>query len=213
MGHYYCPAASLSTPPHLPSVTCGSVLIHSHMRNFFGSLSLAGRPSWKALRAAVGSRRCLGMNADPRHKNEAAGRVSMSRPARLWAGPPDPSQPLFLWLWAWLRRKTQGGERNEVPATTQTMNAHQCLRMLSLSSRLNSHLPHRSHPSQTPPPRSPPGCLRVGEHASLAIGRRAGPRCMSHFSTPPPHPPTTCFVTVKCCRSAGCVLLYFWPPC
>lgn len=205
-----------SPPALLPLVTCGSVLIHSagHHGEFPGaSQLLVGRA--RNPRGGHG-RSVSGNERRPSTHNEAAGRASMSRVARLWAGPlltrPDPSSRGCGHGCA-VKREANGMTSRPKSKTT---NAHECLRMLFLS--------YPSPPSLSPPPRhhppkppTHPRCLRVWDHASLAMGRREGPRYMSHLhphpSTPPPAPPppTTCFVTVKCCQSV--VFWFFLAPC
>lgn len=209
-----------SPPALLPLVTCGSVLIHSagHHGEFPGaSQLLVGRA--RNPRGGHG-RSVSGNERRPSTHNEAAGRASMSRVARLWAGPlltrPDPSSRGCGHGCA-IKREANGMTSRPKSKTT---NAHECLRMLFLSypsppSRyLTLSPPPPTPPSQTPDTPQMPACLRPRQPCH---GETGGTQIYVTLTPPPLHPPpappppTTCFVTVKCCQSV--VFWVFLAPC
>lgn len=123
--------------PHFPLVTCGSVLIHSagHMGNFFGSLSFARRPSWKPSGRPRSVARSVSGNERRPSTQKRSGGQSEHEPRCQGVGgaswPAPTPLPVAVGMAAC---KKQGGKLNEDTAIIQTMNAHECLRMLFLSS-------------------------------------------------------------------------------
>lgn len=131
---------------------------------------------------------------------------------------PDPSRPLFPWLWAWLRRK-KGGKRNDVPAKIQNdectrMPAHAFIVLPLPLFPLSHPIPTpRHHPPKPPDTPQMPACLRPRQPCH---GETGGTQIYVTLTPPPLHPPpappppTTCFVTVKCCQSV--VFFIFFGP-
>lgn len=208
-----------SPPALLPLVTCGSVLIHSagHHGEFPGASQLlvgqARNPRGGHGRSVSGNER------RPSTHNEAAGRASMSRVARLWAGPlltrPDPSSRGCGHGCA-VKREANGMTSRPKSKTT---NAHECLRMLFLSSPSppSRYLTLSPPPDTTlPNPQHTPDACVFETTPALPWGDGRGPD-ICHTYTPTPPPPTSpspshhmlchCKMLSKCC-----VFCFFWPP-
>lgn len=157
--------------------------------------------------ATVG--RYLGMNADPSMQNEAAGRASMSHAARPWAGPlltrPNPSS-CGCGHGCAEKREASGVKLWPKPKRT---NAHECLRMLFLSSSPPpSLLSHPPPPSSQPPPPPMPACLRPRQPCH---GETGGAQI---YVTPPTHSHLPSHYMLCHCKMLSKVLcfFFFWPP-